>query len=141
MLRTRFQCLISMTLLRGQALVLWVTVVPVLVRAREHFRRIHLGLAWAVPLPQAATAPRAYFDKEIYMHPSLKPNAMGWHPVGWCKLNLLESRVESACFHHVKLTYERTTSNLAFNFNVRHYILEIGKVWRGYPNVATKTTF
>jgi hypothetical protein len=77
------------------ALILWITVLPVLNKVGHRFRSLALELKWSVPLPQAALAPRADFNAETYIHPALKRNSMGWHP-------------------------------------------EIGKVWRGYPNVTVK---
>ena len=77
------------------ALILWITVLPVLNKVGHRFRSLARELKWSVPLPQAAVAPRVEFNAEIYVHPALKRNSMGWHP-------------------------------------------EIGKVWRGYPNVTVK---
>lgn len=95
------QSFLSFVLLSKQAyagaLILWITVLPVLSKASHRFRSIASELRWSVPLPQASIAPRAEFNAETYMHPALKRNSMGWHP-------------------------------------------EIGKVWRGYPNVTVKET-
>jgi len=41
--------------------------------------------------------------------------------VGWCRLNPVESRVESAWFQRLKLRYDESPSNFAFNLNLRRY--------------------
>ncbi len=78
------QSFLSFVLLSKQAyagaLILWITVLPVLNRASHRFRAIARELQWVVPLPQASTAPRVEFDAEMYIHPALKRNSIGWHP-------------------------------------------------------------
>lgn len=78
------QSFLSFVLLSKQAyagaLILWITVLPVLNRASHRFRAIARELQWVVPLPQASTAPRVEFDAEMYVHPALKRNSIGWHP-------------------------------------------------------------
>jgi len=45
--------------------------------------------------------------------------------VGWCKLTLVESRVDSACFQRLKLKYDTPLSSFAFNFNLRPSTLAV----------------
>ena len=44
------------------------------------FRNLATELRWSVPLPLAASAPKAAFNAEAYIHPALQRNSMGWHP-------------------------------------------------------------
>jgi hypothetical protein len=41
--------------------------------------------------------------------------------VGWCKLKLVETRIESAWYQRLKLNYDNLLSSSAFNLNVWHY--------------------
>ena len=62
------------------ALALWITILPVLSRSMYKFRNLATELRWSVPLPLAASAPKAAFNAEAYIHPALQRNSMGWHP-------------------------------------------------------------
>jgi hypothetical protein len=43
--------------------------------------------------------------------------------VGRCRLNRVETSVESAWFHRLNLEYDEPLSNVAFNFRLRGYTL------------------
>jgi hypothetical protein len=42
--------------------------------------------------------------------------------VGWCWLNPVEPRVESACFQRLKQKYEKPLLSVAFICSFRHYM-------------------
>jgi hypothetical protein len=67
----------------------------------------------------AATPWLVYSERVETARVYVRDNTMA----GRCRLNRVETSVESAWFHRFKLEYDAPLSKFAFNFNVRRYTM------------------